>query len=302
MILQKEIVTIAEQKGVLKSTIDKDWVLGHFLAAIYSEQKLRELLIFKGGTCLKKCWFPDYRFSEDLDFTCRTTDFELTQSHLDFICLHVKENANILSHVASLKPLKFKDKLTGYEAIIKFWGSDHPKNETPPPPERWQTKIKIEITLYEKLIFPQTDKKLFHGALFFHKQDGIIVKISRGSKTEELLELIRLQIHLGNVPIFVSEGKAKLKEDTIAKSIYLSFCRAAFKASHNRLVIYGFSFSDYDEHLINDLNENKRKLAIGVHLSNLNEDQIQRKLKGIEKQLYNYKASEIKYFDSRTLF
>ncbi|MBS1681590.1 MAG: hypothetical protein OJF59_001832 [Cytophagales bacterium] len=163
MILQKEIVTIAEQKGVLKSTIDKDWVLGHFLAAIYSEQKLRELLIFKGGTCLKKCWFPDYRFSEDLDFTCRTTDFELTQSHLDFICLHVKENANILSHVASLKPLKFKDKLTGYEAIIKFWGSDHPKNETPPPPERWQTKIKIEITLYEKLIFPQTDKKLFHG-------------------------------------------------------------------------------------------------------------------------------------------
>ncbi len=163
MILQKEIVTIAEQKGVLKSTIDKDWVLGHFLAAIYSEQKLRELLIFKGGTCLKKCWFPDYRFSEDLDFTCRTTEFELTQSHLDFICFHVKENANILSHVASLKPLKFNDKLTGYEAIIKFWGSDHPKNETPPPPERWQTKIKIEITLYEKLIFPQTDKKLFHG-------------------------------------------------------------------------------------------------------------------------------------------
>ncbi len=163
MILQKEIITIAEQKGVLKSTIDKDWVLGHFLAAIYSEQKLRELLIFKGGTCLKKCWFPDYRFSEDLDFTCRTTNFELTQSHLDFICFHVKENADILSHVVSLKPLKFKDKLTGYEAIIKFWGSDHPKNEAPPPPERWQTKIKIEITLYEKLVFPQTEKKLFHA-------------------------------------------------------------------------------------------------------------------------------------------
>ncbi len=57
MILQKEIITIAEQKGVLKSTIDKDWVLGHFLGAIYSEPKLREALIFKGGTCLKKCWF-----------------------------------------------------------------------------------------------------------------------------------------------------------------------------------------------------------------------------------------------------
>ena len=22
-----------------------------------------------GGTCLRKCYFPDYRFSEDLDFT-----------------------------------------------------------------------------------------------------------------------------------------------------------------------------------------------------------------------------------------
>lgn len=28
MILQKEIVTIAAQKGVVKSTIDKDWALG----------------------------------------------------------------------------------------------------------------------------------------------------------------------------------------------------------------------------------------------------------------------------------
>jgi len=24
---------------------------------------------FKGGTCLKKCYFETYRFSEDLDFT-----------------------------------------------------------------------------------------------------------------------------------------------------------------------------------------------------------------------------------------
>ena len=25
--------------------------------------------VFKGGTCLKKCFFETYRFSEDLDFT-----------------------------------------------------------------------------------------------------------------------------------------------------------------------------------------------------------------------------------------
>lgn len=163
MILQKEIVIIAEQKGVVKSTIDKDWTLGHFLAAIYSESALRETLIFKGGTCLKKCYFPDYRFSEDLDFTSRSTDFELTQSHLDFICGHVKENAGILTQIESLRTLQFKDTLAGYEAIIKFWGSDHPKNEAPAPPERWHTKIKIEITLFEKLIFEQAVKKILHS-------------------------------------------------------------------------------------------------------------------------------------------
>lgn len=36
MILKREIEKIAEQKGVAKTTIDKDWVLGHFTDAIYS--------------------------------------------------------------------------------------------------------------------------------------------------------------------------------------------------------------------------------------------------------------------------
>ena len=30
--------------------------------------------VFKGGTCLKKCYFETYRFSEDLDFTIKSPD------------------------------------------------------------------------------------------------------------------------------------------------------------------------------------------------------------------------------------
>ncbi|HYT55213.1 MAG TPA: nucleotidyl transferase AbiEii/AbiGii toxin family protein [Verrucomicrobiae bacterium] len=30
-----------------------------------SQSPVRDRLIFKGGTALKKCYFPDYRFSED---------------------------------------------------------------------------------------------------------------------------------------------------------------------------------------------------------------------------------------------
>lgn len=70
MILKKEIEVNAEEQNIPKSTIDKDWVLGHFIDAIFSIPECRGNLIFKGGTCLRKCYFSKYRFSEDLDFTC----------------------------------------------------------------------------------------------------------------------------------------------------------------------------------------------------------------------------------------
>lgn len=162
MILQKEIATIAEAKFVSKSTVDKDWVLGHFLAAIYSQPVLRRVLIFKGGTCLKKCYFPDYRFSEDLDFTSREKTFELTRKHLQNICEYLNENTEVPTHIDSLRPLKYKDELTGYEAVISFWGADHSRNETPPSVERWQTKIKIEIILFELMIFDAAQKAITH--------------------------------------------------------------------------------------------------------------------------------------------
>lgn len=163
MILQKEITKQAEAKKIPKSTIDKDWVLGHFLAAIYTDQKLRDQLVFKGGTCLRKCWFPEYRFSEDLDFTSRSSSFQFTRKQLETICLHVKNNAGLLTHISSLKELRFKDELTGFAATVKFWGADHSRNENPPSHDRWLTSIKIEIILYETLVFPSVLRTIHHG-------------------------------------------------------------------------------------------------------------------------------------------
>lgn len=162
MILQKEIANLSQQYGVAKTVIDKDWVLGHFMSGIYSDEELKANLIFKGGTCLKKCWFPDYRFSEDLDFTSLSEKFIFTNKHLESICNHVSECAGIRTEIVSLEPMLFINKLVGYKAIIKYWGADHPKNEAPAPVERWQTKIKIEIILYEKIIFNSIAKILYH--------------------------------------------------------------------------------------------------------------------------------------------
>ena len=69
MIDRREILDAAATLGLRPQVIEKDYVLGWVLAGIYQHTALSEAWIFKGGTCLKKCYFETYRFSEDLDFT-----------------------------------------------------------------------------------------------------------------------------------------------------------------------------------------------------------------------------------------
>src|SRR3990170_8696928 len=58
-----------KQTGLPWEIIEKDYILSWVLAGISNVDTLRDTLVFKGGTALKKCYFGDYRFSEDLDFT-----------------------------------------------------------------------------------------------------------------------------------------------------------------------------------------------------------------------------------------
>lgn len=162
MIYQKEIADIAEKKGFTKNTIDKDWVLGHFVNAIYQSEVLKNKLIFKGGTCLRKCYLENYRFSEDLDFTAVQKDFNFTLEILEDLCEDVSKNTGIQLYIKSLKPLHYKNLKTGYQAKIRFWGADHSRNQKPPEPIRWQTEIKIEITLFEKILFKPLCKNIIH--------------------------------------------------------------------------------------------------------------------------------------------
>ena len=162
MILKKEIEKVAEAQGVLKSTIDKDWVLGHFIEGIYAMPEWREALVFKGGTCLRKCYFPNYRFSEDLDFTSTHSEFELTRGMLHQLVKNITGKTEMPLHVEELKPLIYNEKLTGYKAVIKFWGADHPRNQAPPSFDRWTTSIKIEIILYERIVFPVETRQVHH--------------------------------------------------------------------------------------------------------------------------------------------
>lgn len=69
MIDRREIMEFAREFGLAPHVIEKDYVLDWMLAGISADPDIGASWVFKGGTCLKKCYFETYRFSEDLDFT-----------------------------------------------------------------------------------------------------------------------------------------------------------------------------------------------------------------------------------------
>ena len=69
MISQTELNERVQRWGMRPEVVEKDYVIGWVLWGIGSDPDLADWWAFKGGTCLKKCYLGDYRFSEDLDFT-----------------------------------------------------------------------------------------------------------------------------------------------------------------------------------------------------------------------------------------
>ena len=73
-------------------------MLGWLLAGINQHSALKDSWVFKGGTCLKKCYFETYRFSEDLDFTLRDPshiDEKFLRETFESIGEWIYENAGI---------------------------------------------------------------------------------------------------------------------------------------------------------------------------------------------------------------
>lgn len=74
MISKQEIMALAAELQLRAHVVEKDYALGWFLAGIAAHPVIGPRWVFKGGTCLKKCYFETYRFSEDLDFTLQDAE------------------------------------------------------------------------------------------------------------------------------------------------------------------------------------------------------------------------------------
>jgi predicted nucleotidyltransferase component of viral defense system len=67
--LRTRLQEARQRLGLPWEVLERDYLLSWVLAGIVRVDSLRDTLVFKGGTALKKCYFGDYRFSEDLDFS-----------------------------------------------------------------------------------------------------------------------------------------------------------------------------------------------------------------------------------------
>lgn len=69
MITRTAINERVREWSLREDVVKKDYVLGWLLWGLGASDGTSEGWVFRGGTCLKKCYLETYRFSEDLDFT-----------------------------------------------------------------------------------------------------------------------------------------------------------------------------------------------------------------------------------------
>ena len=160
MIDRRELLATATNLGLLPNVVEKDYVLGWLLAGIFNHPALAEKWVFKGGTCLKKCYFETYRFSEDLDFTL--TD----ESHLnvDFLVGTFREVSDWVYEQTGIElpPDKVyfevfqnrRDRPAG-QGRISYRGPIAPLSGDLP-------RIKLDLTADELLVLPPVERPVSH--------------------------------------------------------------------------------------------------------------------------------------------
>ncbi len=111
----KELKKISSNEGIPQATIEKDYALSIALKII-AKSRLANNIVFKGGTAIRKAYFKEARYSEDLDFNVNG----VTKKEI------VKELSQLLSdkEIDGVKFQKIEPEETGagLKANIKFTG------------------------------------------------------------------------------------------------------------------------------------------------------------------------------------
>lgn len=158
MIDRREILDMATQMSLNPHVVEKDYVLGWMLAGISAHAALRDSWVFKGGTCLKKCYFETYRFSEDLDFTLRE------QSHLDeaFLKQTFAEIGEWIYEQTGIEVPSEKQKFDIYTNPRGSVSCQGKVSYRGPVSPRDMPRIKLDLTADECLVLPPVRQQVYH--------------------------------------------------------------------------------------------------------------------------------------------
>ncbi|RLE55891.1 MAG: hypothetical protein DRJ30_03210 [Candidatus Methanomethylicota archaeon] len=148
-----EFVSFVAEKSKVKNLrlIEKDIILHKILSEIYAS-KLGKKYLFKGGSCLVKCYFGYYRFSVDLDFTWadQKTWKGLGKRKLRKKLLNeIEDFGSLIENVSKRIGFEFESEL-GNKKFMEFGGGARMVTF-----KLWKDLelIKIQINFVEQLLF-----------------------------------------------------------------------------------------------------------------------------------------------------
>lgn len=144
--------------GTPWEVLERDYLLSWVLAGINRVETLKDTLVFKGGTALKKCYFGNYRFSEDLDFSA---DASAPRHHaMEHAIQKACETAqHLLDEYAPVEIVTEryteKDPHPGGQEAFNI-RAKFPWHRKP------ETRAMIEITMDEQILKPVRKRTVFH--------------------------------------------------------------------------------------------------------------------------------------------
>lgn len=155
MIAKQDILDRSAEWQLRLGVVEKDYVLGWLLAALAEHSETSQLWIFKGGTCLKKCFFETYRFSEDLDFSL-LPGARYSAGDLAAILGEVAKLASDLSGIAfPADSIAVRERPNGtFEARLAYRG---------PLADPSMPRVRFDLTRHEPVLDGIARRSIFHA-------------------------------------------------------------------------------------------------------------------------------------------
>jgi len=160
---------IIQKTGIEKPLLVKRDVLLHaILHELYGEERFYGRYLFKGGTCLVKCYLGYYRFSVDLDFTFPLRSKLSRSERRKLISSEVRWLSEKLVHIAEEFGLDFRpfEGKAYNRNFVHFEGNENRKiiffHLFMPTGE----VVKIEVNFFEPVLFEEREvnaKTLLEG-------------------------------------------------------------------------------------------------------------------------------------------